>query len=229
LGLSLGLLTLVPILQGDYEASHRLYQEWYEIAVRNGNIQHQAFGLFGQAENLLPMGKAKEAGELTRQGLRLLIEKAARTAENRTGEIRGHGILAIAYLRQGEDELALEAAGDAMAVAAQLSAPTRVTLLEGLSGMCETYLALWANGAEQEKQAPSLKKAAEESCKMIDRFAKVFDIGRPRALLWWGLYHWLDGRPDRANESWKKSQVAAEGLGMSPDQALARAMADKHT
>jgi class 3 adenylate cyclase/tetratricopeptide (TPR) repeat protein len=228
LGLSLGVLTLVPYYTGDFEASQELYVEWHDVAVDSGNIQHRAFGLFGQAENALPQGNAEAAAEAASTGLKLLIERADRSYENRTVEIRGYGLLALANLRQGKIEPALELAGEAMAVIGQLSAPSRVTLLEGLSATTEVYLKVWESQAAAAQATGEIKAAAREAVKVLGRYARVFPIGKPRAHLWQGTYDWLDGRPGPAGKAWQESLEEAEGLGMPFDAALANFEIGRH-
>jgi hypothetical protein len=216
----------VPHSTGDFERSRQFYLEWYEIAVKNGNIQHQAFGLIGQAENYLPVGKISETTEFCERGLQLIIEKTERSFENRTAEIRGTGLLALSYLRQGLNDRAQETADSTMEIIRQLSTPTRISLLESLSGVAEVYLSLWE---EQANSAPTtLKTSAKAACKVMGQYARVFRIGEPRAYLWQGLYQWLEGRHDRARTTWAKSLVAAERLSMTHEQALTTLEIGRH-
>ncbi|MCI0396015.1 MAG: AAA family ATPase [Chloroflexi bacterium] len=223
LGFNIGLLTLVAAHQGKFEESRRLYAEWYETAYNSDNIQHQALSLFGQAESLLPISRDfDQVKNLANKGLTLLIERTARTVENRTDEIRGHGALALASLRSGEPQPARLAADEAMNIILQLSAPTRVTVLEGLSGMAEVYLSLWEAGDTTTISTimPSLAAAAKKACQVMGQFARVFVVGRPRACLWQGRYEWLANRPRQAAARWQKGLALAERLAMPYDQAL---------
>lgn len=228
LGLNLGLLALVPGFTGNFKVSRQVYAEWHHIAVNSGNIQHQAFGLFGQAENSLPWGKLKEAEAMANEGLRLL-EETEMTAENRTSEIRGYGILASSHLRQGEKERALQAADKGLEVASQFAAPTAVTLLEGLSGMAEVYLELWAEDYGGPSGTKMLREGAKEAIKELGHFARLFTVGHPRALLWQGYFHWLNGRQNKAREAWEKSQIIAKEMQMPHELALAQLAIGRHS
>ena len=57
-------------------------------------------------------------------------------------------------------------------------------------------------------------KAARKSLKGIKQFANFFPIGKPRALLWEGVYHCRRGRPNKGLKLWR------EGLTLSRELAL---------
>ncbi len=213
-GLALGLLALVPAARGDFVESHRLYCQWYDIARDGNNIQHQAFGLFGQAENILPFGRLAEAADLAERGVDILVTKGERSVENRAAEMRGFGLLGAARLRQGDRPGALEAAREMLAVAQELSTPSRVTILEGLSGAAEVFVRSWEAGDS------SVRANAKQACKLLKGYARIFIIGRPRAGLWQGLYHWLAGRPSLARQEWVRAEAEAIRLGMLYERAL---------
>jgi tetratricopeptide (TPR) repeat protein len=221
MGLSLGLLTLAPIGQGRFDESLELYKKWHQIALEGNNIQHQAFGYFGQAENLIPLNQIDESIEIIEQGLHLLVEKAERSFENRTAEIRGLGLLAVARLRQVDNVGALQAANETMTVIEQLSAPTRVTLLEGLSGATEVYLRLWQLEAEGKRDGQDLKSSAKRAVDVLNQYARVFPIGKPRAYIWQGLYSHLSGQDTKAQKAWLDGSATARRMGMPYEEALA--------
>ena len=53
-------------------------------------------------------------------------------------------------------------------------------------------------------------------------------IGSPRALLWRGLYHWLNNRVGLALKTWEKSLRAAKRLHMPFEVALAHFEIGRH-
>jgi hypothetical protein len=69
---------------------------------------------------------------------------------------------------------------------------------------------------------------AEQAVGYLGRYARVFPIGRPRALLYRGLLAWLAGRPAPARRAWRDALAAADRLGMRYDQALALEMLGRH-
>jgi len=62
----------------------------------------------------------------------------------------------------------------------------------------------------------------------LRRYAHVFPIGQPRALLCQGLLAWVQGRPIQARKAWRRSLAAAERLGMRYDQLLAHQQLGRH-
>ena len=62
----------------------------------------------------------------------------------------------------------------------------------------------------------------------LGRYARVFPIGRPRALLHRGLLAWTAGRAGPARRDWHAALAAAERLGMRYEQALAVDVLGRH-
>jgi hypothetical protein len=62
----------------------------------------------------------------------------------------------------------------------------------------------------------------------LGRYARVFPIGQPRALLHRGLIAWADGRAARARRDWRAALAAAERLDMRYEQALALDILGRH-
>jgi len=108
-----------------------------------------------------------------------------------------------------------------MTVIEQLSAPTRATLLEGLSGVTEVYLRLWQLEAEERGDGQDLKSSAKRAVDVLKQYARVFPIGKPRAYLWKGLYLQLSGQKAKAQKAWRDGSAAARGMGMPYEEALA--------
>jgi class 3 adenylate cyclase/tetratricopeptide (TPR) repeat protein len=209
---SLGLLAAAAFFQGNFARGVELRSSLYEEARGSGNVQHQAWGLRGRAENVLRLGRLDEAIE----SLETVADMLA-GSRDRHGQIQTHGMLAVAYLRRGDAPRAEREAAIAAELIAQ-SSPTVYSALEGYSGVAEVYLALWEN-AEPGKRL-EMRDSARAACKALRRFARVFPIGRPRLRLWQGVSEWLDGRREKARAAWRESLVAAERLGMVYDQAL---------
>jgi hypothetical protein len=63
---------------------------------------------------------------------------------------------------------------------------------------------------------------------MLGRYAHVFPIAQPRALLWQGLHHWLHGREQRARTLWRNSMSAAARLGVVYEEGLAHYELARH-
>jgi hypothetical protein len=74
----------------------------------------------------------------------------------------------------------------------------------------------------------AFRAAAEQALQALRRYAQVFPIGQPRALLCQGLLAWVDERPVRAWKAWRRSLAAAERLGMRYDEMLAHQQLGRH-
>jgi class 3 adenylate cyclase/tetratricopeptide (TPR) repeat protein len=93
----------------------------------------------------------------------------------------------------------------------------------------EVALALWLDRRGRgEGDAGPWRAMATEAVGHLGRFARVFPIGRPRALLHRGLIAWTDGRAPRARRDWRAALAAAERLDMPYEQALALDILGRH-
>jgi len=203
---------------GDFTSGAGLAAALYAVS---HDPQSQAQGLQWQAKCLFCLGRLKEAtaclvelqgaldegGEIVDQAMKLGV----------------HGLRATSYLRQNALGSALEAAAQTMDLAAS-SIPSSYGVLSGYANPAEVYLSLWEAGYPQ----PGLDRLARKACKVAHSFARVFPIGRPRALLWDGLHHWLAGKPARATRAWQASLAAAARLEMPYDEALAHYELGRH-
>jgi hypothetical protein len=132
-----------------------------------------------------------------------------------------HGLKALVHLRRGEAELALAAAEKASQLIAKTS-PTSFLSLPGYAGTAEVHMALWeAAVTGQNSKAKDLKAGAQQACRALQGYARVFPIGQPCAYLWQGVLEWESGRRGRARKWWAKSLRAAEKLDMPYPAGLA--------
>ena len=110
-----------------------------------------------------------------------------------------------------------------------LGPPVGWHLFKGYSSVAEVYLALWEasdGGSPAEREV--LARSARQACKDMQRFAKVFLFGRPRAYLWQGWYHWLCGKARKACKAWQVAIVEAERLEMPYERGLAHYQIGRH-
>ena len=93
----------------------------------------------------------------------------------------------------------------------------------------EVALALWLDrrGRDGGDTGP-WRAMADQAVRYLGRYARVFPIGRPRALLHRGLLAWTAGRAGPARRDWQAALAAAERLGMRYEQALALDMLGRH-
>ncbi|MEI7556465.1 adenylate/guanylate cyclase domain-containing protein [Candidatus Chlorohelix sp.] len=227
---SLVLLGYVAQHRGSYSEASEYYNELYNKAHSNGHAQSQAWALLGQAACTLRTGKSNEVIGYLEMASSLLTETL-----DKVDEIRFYGLLASARLRLQEWQYA---ARQAAATAARLIAqapPSTVYSYEGYSGVAEVYLGLW----ESESSTRAAKEfrfslgeihdSTLKACKAMDKYARIFPIGLPRATLYRGLYYWLSGNTDKAHKLWISSLRHALRLGMPYEQGLAHFEIGRHS
>jgi len=92
--------------QGQFELCIKRFGEVYQNGLVNNNVEHQVWGLNGQAVSLLRLGRISEAAEMMQKVLKLFDSIGdSGLAEQNTG-----GILTITYLHEGQIEKARNAA-----------------------------------------------------------------------------------------------------------------------
>jgi tetratricopeptide (TPR) repeat protein len=208
---SVSLMAMAASFQGQFRRSVELYADIYKAASRRGDAQARAWGLVGQAVNLWRLGQSEKIVTLLKRALSLLPKNV-----DHADEIRSYGILALAYLRQGKQLLALQAA-EAAAHWIRSSSPAAVAAFEGYASVAEVYLACWETGPNGDYRSvgqETLAKSAQKACKSLRAFAFIFPIAQPRAWLWQGLYEWLAGKPAKAHKAWQKCLATAEQLAI---------------
>jgi len=175
---------------------------------------HQYWGLQWRSDIALRQDRLAEA--LT------LLEKAAgflgRGVEGMV-EVSYFGVLAIARWRQGEHQLAQEAAARATDfIAKAKGVPLILSSLDGYVGAAEVFLSSWEAALQQHQPARQQRDAARRTCRHLHTFRWFLPAGTPAAWLYQGWYHWLDNKPAKAREAWRKSLAAAEHLKMPYEQ-----------
>jgi class 3 adenylate cyclase len=211
------LLGYIAGFQGQFAHSAELLAAGYQKALANRHLQHQAFVRSAQAWNLLQWGQTADAIAAAESVMPIFAERA----DSHLAETVIQGVLASAYLRQGQ----LGQARQAAAAAADLLAPVSLPHFSAFityGHIAEVYLSLWEKEESQKTQADlEVKMLARKACQSLRRCARLFPAAQPRAWRWQGVYNWLDGKPIRARQAWQKSLAAAQKLAMPYDEALA--------
>jgi class 3 adenylate cyclase/tetratricopeptide (TPR) repeat protein len=212
---------LAPIhyYRGEFASGAGLAAALYAIG---HDLHSRTQGLQWQAKCLFCLGRFDEVTAYLKELQTVLGEDSEIVDE--AMKIGVQGLRAATYLRQGAHQRALESAGQTMDMAAK-AMPNSYGALSGYANPAEVYLVLWEAGHPQ----PGLDRLARRACKLARSFARVFPIGRPRALLWGGLYEWLAGKPARAQKAWQESLAMAQSLEMAYDEALAHYEIGRHT
>jgi predicted ATPase/class 3 adenylate cyclase len=137
-------------------------------------------------------------------------------------EVSYYGVLATARWRQGEHQLAQEAAARATDFIAQAKGvPLVLSSFDGYVGAAEVALSLWEAALQTGQPTRQERKAARRACWHLRVFRWFLPAGTPAAWLYQGRYHWLDNKPQKARDAWCKSLAAAEQLGMPYEQGRA--------
>lgn len=210
-------------IRGQFELAIKRCADVYKNGLSRNHVEHQAWGLSGQAVSLFQLGKTNQAAELLEKALTLhdLI------ADSGTAEQSTYGTLAAIYLQKGEFEKARKAADKTARLLKQASVRIAPSF-NSYSFVAYVYLALWEkSGAQHEKS--EMKSLARQACHELNQFARTYPIAKSRALLWQGLYDWLDGKPHSAQTNWQKSLAAAQELSMPYDEALTYRKIARHT
>ena len=211
------LLSMVLMPQGKIDQSARLREQLYQVGVERSSTSTQGWSLLGQAEIAILRCEFDAAINW--------LEKAGPLAEEiGVGEkIWYQGLRARVYWRQGRRKLAEQAAERTAALTAK-AMPVNFYALEGYSSQAEVHLGMLelANGSQLAR------KPAQQSIKAMDKFARVFPLGKSRALIWKGLYYWLTGRNGRAHTLWRDALSVAQQQGLPYEQALAHYEMGRH-
>jgi tetratricopeptide (TPR) repeat protein len=132
------------------------------------------------------------------------------------------GLLALAHLRQGNTEQALEIASYVVDHIGR-SAPIGYVAFGGYMAPAEVFLKVWETSNDK-----SYAKPARQDLGQLKRYTRRFPIGEPRFLLLRGCYAWLSGNHRRANRLWQQAIKRAQELGMFYEMALARYEIGRH-
>ena len=212
----------IAYYQGQFGRAAQLYAELYTASRLSGNNEHYAWGMNGLAMNGLPLGQFNEAAMLLARSGALLADSTDFVAKS-----LNYGLEAVALLRQKRPAMALDIAlaGHRIMVDAT---PFSATNFDSFAGVAETFLALWeaaGTGAPldaiEPAQSARLPQLAKQACDGMGRYARIFPIGRARALTLAGWRLRMTGNHAAARTSWQQAVSAAEQLGMPYEAALA--------
>jgi len=214
-------LAAIKYLCGEFATCLKNSDDLYATAGQRGDAGLQTWALRNKTYCLFPFDQAPEALECLTQIQSLMNDKKV---VDEALKIDLPGLFALAYVRQKQFDEALKHAETALKLI-MTATPSLYVSLPGYVGVAEAYLTLW----EQSQSAPqanldpvALKKSAAQACQGVQKFAGIFSIGQPRALLLQGRYEWLNHNRDKARKLWRQSLVAAQKLNMPYDIALAQ-------
>jgi len=194
-----------------------------EEAGRHGDGHMQGNGLLARIRaEWLPQRKMADAIHAAETILGLYPDEMDPAAK-----VWAQAIVAVARLRLGDLEPARQAAQQTMNLIARFK-PTAFWTIEGYALLAEVYLRLWELEASSPAGGQQYVRAAHEACSMLRSFARVFPAAKPHAMRWYGLYHWLAGRPSRPLVYWRRSLASAEQMGVPYHTGLAHYEMGRH-
>lgn len=158
---------------GRYDAAIARHRFVLDSARSRQNRQHEAWSLYCAARSALALGRHEEAIED--------LEEAAQLLESQTdllSQITCHGLLASARCRAGDLEGAIEAAKATDEAIGGRPATVFLTL-HGYEGIVEVAIARLAAAPPEERRA--LRREATRALRRLDRVARTFPVGAPRA------------------------------------------------
>lgn len=208
-------LVMLSYFQGEFPRGLEQAELFYASASRRGDVDNQGWALTERAFCALALGRLALAVEAVEELQTLFSENTSIVDEPL--RIGVYGSYALTRLRQGQFQLAREAADQVFRLIANAT-PTSYPALVGYSSVAEVYLTLWELEGNSQMQA-----AAQNAVKALHKFAGVFPIGQPRAWLWQGRYEWLTGNKSKARQAWQKALEFAQKRLMPYPQALAHA------
>ncbi len=214
----------VAELRGELEQCREYARLICDSSERRGDANTRAYGLTYRASMALLRGAPQRAAELCREALDGLEGNIDRVEEK-----RARGLLARAHLARGDADAAWLEAEQAAHLSAG-SPPTMPHSLTGYASLAEVTLALWQRALREGdgEDAGRLALAARRAVRELERYARRFPVGRPRALLARGRLAWIDGSPAAARRAGREALSTARALGMPLEEALAHGQLGRH-
>ncbi len=217
-------LMIQAYLRGDITRGLQLTDELRARAVARHADRPLAYYLQGRAYLLLDLNRAEEA----RQAIDQLEDLQGRDQRSADQALINDtfGLMSLAELRRGNLRKALTAA-EMLLTRISKQPPSNYSTIAAYAAPAEVYAGAW-------RLAPfdrDMQRQLQRALRMLKRYARVFPIGRPRLLLWRGLYEELQGRRTRAIGTLEESLAEAVRLGMRLDEMralkeLARVLGD---
>jgi class 3 adenylate cyclase/tetratricopeptide (TPR) repeat protein len=217
-GYARALLGMAANDQGDFNGGTRHFSELHAQGERHDSVQHQLWGLVGQALGCVRRGRPDDALRLLQEAHTMLTEDL-----DPTEVLRVEGLLAIVHLRRGDLGLALESATAGWRSVTGRRSVAAVGLVQPYWVLSDVALTLWERGED-----PAAALLARRVGRELRRYARLFPIARPRTLVNHGLARWLQGRPRAARRSWRRALRAAERLQMPYEMARAHYEMGRH-
>ena len=198
--------------QNDLETAQSLAERFRTRQEVDGNDQHHAWALRFTALSALRQQQPKIAVQYLEQASAYLTGS---TAANET--LPAVGLLALARYRCGDRTRAFQAALDGFSMIDDVGRPTGHAMLEGYAALTEVSF----HALLQEPESATWQSAFAQCLNGLNRFQRVFPIGKPRYRIWRGLEQTLHGHGKASRTQFASAKASADYLGMPWEGELA--------
>jgi len=205
------------LTKGEFERAEALAHEAQTRSQASGVAYHRVWATLGQTWPALFTGRAGEARDIAREGLRL--HRSSGRADP-LAEIDLTSVLALAELDLGRAEAAREAATRGLELVKRSPKPAHLATM-GMSGVVEAWLRLHDDDVGVAR-SDSLE-CAERACRILERYTRVNPPAAAAAARCRGGLHWRRGRTRRARSAWRRAIRAAEDFELPLEEARAHA------
>lgn len=189
-------------MQAKFQEALERYRAGIELGKRIGDKQTITWASQGCVTTLMRMGRTDE-------GMALIDEP------------RVKWISSLGYLRSGDYEAA-EAALEPL-MKRMGHRPMQVYQFDMFATIAEVRVKIYESAPNENR-----RKLAKQAVETLGRYGQIFPITKPRALLWKGLFLYLEGQQEKAKKLWQESLSIATTLQLPYDIALAHFELGRH-
>ncbi len=205
-------LGMQAYLRGDIGESLRLADELVERGERRGSDLVLAYGLANRTYAYLELGRGEDAIDQVR-ALQDVQDRDPDFSDRVLIDDR-YGLRALVELHAGSPRRALDYADQALGRVS--GRPSNYSAIAAFAAPAEVYLSVWR---EQGVADRKLRGKVRRAMKLLNGYARVFPIGRPRLLRWQGVHDHLRGKTERGLRNIRAGIAGSRDLGMRLEEA----------
>jgi class 3 adenylate cyclase/tetratricopeptide (TPR) repeat protein len=208
-------MTLANLLSrcGNVTESRSIAQDMLDFGERRSALQVQVWGAAWGLWCVLLLDQSAQAKEEEAALTRICLDSTTDIALS--DRILGAAMLALGRFRRGDHNGALEAADAAEAVIAKTDQVSHY-LLEAYIALAQVYDGLFPEGGAE------MRRGMAGIAKLANRYAMMYPIGKPVALLIRGWIASRDGKRASAARLYRRALHSAERLKMPFVEEMAR-------
>ena len=197
--------------RGEWGVLEQTAQALLSRAQNSGNIQQELWALRCKSLCALHTNNPREAVEVFR-----LITSAMLGSADLAAQVSSKGALALA--RTGQHTESIQVVEECLHLLREMPRPTAHSTLVGISGVCEVLLRGREAGLSREYD--QWVEWERQALHELNRYSRIFPVGRPQLGLWTGVAEWLDGRKALAFSTWRNAMALAKRLSLRQDEAM---------